>query len=1200
MLKELYEIRNYPRNAGTSQPGRYNARLMGKEVAIIEHGIADYIVFANKLSTYLKFYNDKNEEAGTWQNFLINDVSYHLATIAGDNPRNWEDVWHELMENVEATGSAAEKEKENKKYFTWRLDFLYTLTGKLANAFIYSKQLPSWQNDLKALYTTTNLTIVYELLEKYSKASEDLLNDKANAFSYKDIILNKKIEVVTNIEANKEKLNEILFTDSNLVDNGKFIFGESTDTIDKIDAASEYLDDLAQQLLQLFARVHEIAKSHLQISLTNFDEHQPHVGLFYAFLQLLDEHKTDINSLLLKHLDYYYKQVLNVKLKPYQPSKAYVTFEPAKNVNEFFIKTGSLLSAGKDARSKDIFYKTQQDIIVNKAVTGEVKSFTVIRNKNDQQNHKAKAGEPLGIFASIQAKSADGNGKPLQDGESWDAFRTTIIGANTDAQIGISFFSNLLIQAPLIENNFQISIEFDNSAGLSDLKNFIDKYGTLKIMTEKEPIYPTIDNSTFDASSHILSFKFLVPEKTKIKKNAPNVSILFGRKGQESITDSFFSVIKALQAADIKKFSLALLSQTIPVTKAETVLGMTDLSASFPAFGGVPKIGTWFKIVEPILKGKTISELTADIEWASVTEDSFDVAVHFPDDKTVSEQSIYSGESSSLLNILKDVNSNKEVQSEEIKIKLESDLGHLSYGTKVAKIALEVQGAKVKDGIGSKIKEIQDELDALKEAMGKKVRKHNRGVAIEKWLLSDVLILQKKLDETRDFDLPSPPYTPVIKSINLKCTLDETIQVEQAFYQYPHGYKVIDTEKFNLIPVTPFEGELYIGFKNLNQAQNLNVLMQVEEGSADPTLPHPEVSWSFLHDNIWNEFDQSQFKDGTKGLIQSGIVSFVSPSYDCTQNTLLPAGQFWIKAGIRFNQSKAVCKIFSIHTQAVLAQFTDNGNDAASLGNNLPANTITQLFPKQASIKKVQQPYSSFGGRREEENKNLYTRTSERLRHKDRAVNAWDYEHIIAEEFHDIYKAKVLNHSCLKIKGDEKLIISKPGEMIILVAGKTAAQSSSFKPLVSSSKLLEITEFITRHNSPFVKVDVMNPLFEEIKVDTIVTFRPNIKDESFYERKLEIDIKRFLSPWAFEDGTEPEFGGSIYRAALLDFIEELPYINFVEKLDISHQNSITGDMATASSPASVLISAQSHNIIGNLSTSFKINIDPLTSSSTFA
>src|SRR6478736_2764599 len=101
MARQLYDIRNYPRNAGTSQPGRYNSDLMGEKVAIIEHNIADYIVFAQKLSEYLKYYNDNNEMAGSWQNFLVNDVSYHLAVIVADKPELWSTAWHELMEIVE-------------------------------------------------------------------------------------------------------------------------------------------------------------------------------------------------------------------------------------------------------------------------------------------------------------------------------------------------------------------------------------------------------------------------------------------------------------------------------------------------------------------------------------------------------------------------------------------------------------------------------------------------------------------------------------------------------------------------------------------------------------------------------------------------------------------------------------------------------------------------------------------------------------------------------------------------------------------------------------------------------------------------------------------------------------------------------------------------------------------------------------------
>ena len=168
------------------------------------------------------------------------------------------------------------------------------------------------------------------------------------------------------------------------------------------------------------------------------------------------------------------------------------------------------------------------------------------------------------------------------------------------------------------------------------------------------------------------------------------------------------------------------------------------------------------------------------------------------------------------------------------------------------------------------------------------------------------------------------------------------------------------------------------------------------------------------------------------------------------------------------------------------------------------------------------------------------------------------------------------------MESDKQKIISKAGNVLILVIAKTASQTSVYKPLVSKSKLTEIFDYVQSLCSPFVRLTVMNPLFEEINIECLVTFQQHIKDEAFYEKQLETDIKRFLSPWAFEDAREPEFGGTIYKAALLNFIEELYYIDFVEKLDIRHQQSVSGDMAIASSPASILISAEEHKITGHL------------------
>ena len=253
MPKQLYDIRNYPRRSGTSQPQRYNAELMGEKVKIEENTIADYIVFAYKFSAYLKYYNETNKEAGNWQNFLIHDVSFHLAVAATDKSKYWEETWAELMENIEAT--PATLHKEYKKYFTWRYDFLYSLVGRLVDTYINSKPLPSWNDELKALFLTSNLNIIYELLQNYYNSSTNLLIEDSLAYTFKNLELERKQTIATRLETIPEIFNEILKQTDLPVDDTDFIFGDHTPITEKIDAASEYLDDLARQLMLIISRV---------------------------------------------------------------------------------------------------------------------------------------------------------------------------------------------------------------------------------------------------------------------------------------------------------------------------------------------------------------------------------------------------------------------------------------------------------------------------------------------------------------------------------------------------------------------------------------------------------------------------------------------------------------------------------------------------------------------------------------------------------------------------------------------------------------------------------------------------------------------------------------------------------------------------------------------------------------------------------
>ena len=211
---------------------------------------------------------------------------------------------------------------------------------------------------------------------------------------------------------------------------------------------------------------------------------------------------------------------------------------------------------------------------------------------------------------------------------------------------------------------------------------------------------------------------------------------------------------------------------------------------------------------------------------------------------------------------------------------------------------------------------------------------------------------------------------------------------------------------------TPAEGELYIGVRDLHPPQNLALLFQVVDGTANPLVVKPEdhIHWTYLRDNEWVPFAADAVADGTDGLLASGIVTLAVPADATTEHTLLPAGMHWIRLAVA-SESDAVCRLVTVAAQALRATYVVPDNGSTSHTAELPPGTITKLDPPDAAVKGVDQPFPTFGGRPVETTVAFATRVSERLRHKDRAIALWDYEHLILEAFPGIYQARCLNHT---------------------------------------------------------------------------------------------------------------------------------------------------------------------------------------------
>ena len=167
-----------------------------------------------------------------------------------------------------------------------------------------------------------------------------------------------------------------------------------------------------------------------------------------------------------------------------------------------------------------------------------------------------------------------------------------------------------------------------------------------------------------------------------------------------------------------------------------------------------------------------------------------------------------------------------------------------------------------------------------------------------------------------------------------------------------------------------------------------------------------EVIWSYMVNDEWKDFSQKQIlTDTTYGFNNSGIVTFDIPRDLSNKNNILPKALHWIRVTLRGDATR-MPRVLHVATQAVAATWVNNGNGNVHLKKALPGNSIKGLVTGIAQIRNVVQPFPSFGGRPGETKLEFYTRTSERLRHKGRAVASWDFERLVLERFQDVFQVK--------------------------------------------------------------------------------------------------------------------------------------------------------------------------------------------------
>ncbi|MCP4666360.1 MAG: hypothetical protein GY849_08325, partial [Deltaproteobacteria bacterium] len=451
----------------------------------------------------------------------------------------------------------------------------------------------------------------------------------------------------------------------------------------------------------------------------------------------------------------------------------------------------------------------------------------------------------------------------------------------------------------------------------------------------------------------------------------------------------------------------------------------------------------------------------------------------------------------------------------------------------------------------------------------------------------------------------NPPYTPEVQGLTFGYRASARIDygaeerastIDRFYHMHPFGCVDLGDIKegedharvFHLLPQYDDEGYLYIGVEDILPPQDLSILFQMASGSEDRGIEKPEVRWAYLRGGRWEDFKATEiFSDSTNGMVDSGIIRFYLPEGATSENSLMPGGMHWLRAQLQ-KGAAAIPDTVDVKAQAVTATFQDQDNAPDHLKKPLPPFAVTELVDRDPGIANVLQPYSSFHGRMREDAGVFYTRVSERLRHKQRALTPWDYERLVLDRFPEIFQAKCLN-------GLEKVMQGNgPGsaDVTVVVVPDVSNTTPSFplEPRAPLYLLEEIESYLRPYIPPFVDLTVKNPRYEQITYRVAVRFKRGYGH--YYIKQLNKELKRFLTPWAYEADQDLPFGNCIYNSSIIHFIEKRPYVDYVAKVKLFEQvilgqdrrdeemtyRHVESNVAWVQNPDAIFISAPEHVI----------------------
>ena len=1186
----------------------YEHILNPENFQIDERDVLDFIILIKEYSKRVYFYNKKNKIDGTWYDLLKSDETFLIAEITKFDISSFSVKRVNLINKYDQAFSLNEKKRIFNAFFS--------------SALALFEQINVWY--LEAL--KNNLTQQSSLIEI---ELETAIQDKFSPL-FKDFISITKEFFENNLV---EQNVSIKFKDFHSI--WKLNVFSLDDDLEIIDFDEEKLNYAFKKITLIFNPTYEIiynlvvkSKNLFQKSLHDNDNHKAHVGLLFTFLELLKHSQEDLNKITKKHLDLYFKQILKLKHLPASPNKLFVSLEIDENIDSLTVSENSVLKAGQQENGDDILFQMDEEIQLNNIALSHISTFFLSENKIF--DHHSRFNLISGLYSKTHASSSEeveffNNDKTYFSTLGEEQVLLSQDEMNMDkSEIGFMIVSPVLM---LSKSNRTIDIDFmfsiDSIKYLSDLiidiaqnKNsseevvFHEIFSTafqIEYTSEEEWIsvlnYRVI--SPLDWSTGVVRVSFVL-DKTfpaivpfnasvhdlEIESDLPILKFKINQ-------DSFYNPYSFLNSMEISRIDLNVKVDKLKTFNCYVNNEEVDITSEFEIFGATPKEGSNLIIGTDELFNKKITKLSIDWDYTNLNVLNETLEDYYKEYELDIKNDTFKAQLSALSGFQ---------FSKSIKPKLVYNLfeetpdsglnSHMSLKN------IDIQSLKIKPNYKLKLSDLDEFSNDLETGYLKielVAPKFAFGVDIYDKVFNSVtqksLAIKPKKGEIEALTFPNEPFSPTISDLSLSYQAQSSIifnqssfsendfNQENAFYLIsPFGlentFSKDTVSKNTLVDSFNYEGELILGFDSTKSPFQLNLLFEILKSENQNYEFSRKIDWYYSSAEGWKLFNNSDILyDQTMNLMKTGVLSLKSPSDISDTNNVFNQKKLFIKACSK-NKSNQFSLIRSIRTNSISASeiLSDSPNSESKF---IPPFSVEGFREPIDGVINTEQFLGSFKGKNKESDMDFYIRSSELLRHKNRPITKWDFEKFVLSKFNWLSNVK-----CYSVNKDNNQL-----NINLLCVKKIQEHQNIDNIKLSAAEKEEIKEYLQNYASPFSKIEIINPVFEDLWIKCKVSFQ-NISNGKGIQ-KLHTDFFNFVCSWLYNPSEQNKIGIKIKKLDIINFLNNRPYVSFITGISIIHikkledgsqlafdsaQNNVNNDYIEPGVAWSLLVPKHNHKI----------------------